>query len=94
MRGDASFASGRVVGVSSLVFAGPNTRIGSFAARDLDLDVLPALRNANIAVFVWTINDELTMRALIEADVSGIVTDFPQRLAPLLKSKLSIAGLM
>ncbi len=35
-------------------------------------------------VFVWTINDEVTMRRLIQAGVSGIFTDFPQRLKKVL----------
>lgn len=39
-----------------------------------------ALRQAGFAVNVWTVNDEPEMRALIETGVSGIFTDFPQRL--------------
>jgi glycerophosphoryl diester phosphodiesterase len=85
VRGDAWFPSGQVVGTGSLAFSGSNTVAGSYSAANLNLDDLRALRSAGIAVFVWTINDERTMRALIEADVTGIVTDFPQRLAPLLR---------
>ncbi len=35
-------------------------------------------------VYLYTVNDEATMRQLIVAHVSGIFTDFPQRLKPLL----------
>jgi len=85
VHGDAYFPSGQVVGAGSLAFSGSNVVAGSHRAADLNLDDLRALRKAGIAVFVWTINDEPTMRALIEADVTGIVTDFPQRLALLLR---------
>ena len=37
-----------------------------------------------IAFNVWTVNDELVMKALINSDVNGIITDFPQLLIPLL----------
>lgn len=43
-----------------------------------------SLRRQGFAVNVWTVNDEALMRTLIEADVSGILTDFPQRLAAVL----------
>jgi glycerophosphoryl diester phosphodiesterase len=36
------------------------------------------LREQGFDVYVWTINDEKTMRKLIDAGVSGIFTDFPQ----------------
>jgi len=85
VRGDIWFPSGQVVGTGSLAFAGSNTVAGSYRANDLNLDDLKALRKAGVAVFVWTINEENVMRGLIEADVTGIVSDFPQRLAPLLR---------
>lgn len=47
-------------------------------------DVAP-LREKGIDVNVWTVNDEETMTMLIEAEVSGIFTDFPQRLARILR---------
>jgi len=43
-----------------------------------------ALRSAGFDVYVWTVNDEKTMRKLIGMGVSGIITDFPQTLAKLL----------
>ena len=85
VRGDVWFPSGQVIGAGSLAFAGTNTIEGSWSASDLNLADLRALQKADIAVFVWTINDERTMRALIEAPITAIVTDFPQRLAPLLR---------
>ena len=85
LHGDVWFPSGQVVGTGSLAFAGSNTNKGSYKAADLNLDDLHNLRKTGVAVFVWTINDERQMQALIEADVTGIVSDFPQRLAPLLK---------
>ncbi|MFZ9139021.1 MAG: glycerophosphodiester phosphodiesterase family protein [Bacilli bacterium] len=40
----------------------------------------------NIAVHYWTINDELTMRTLIEKGVDGIMTDRPSLLQAVLNS--------
>ena len=42
-----------------------------------------ALRQAGFAVHPWTVNDRLEMRRLIQAGVTGIITDFPQILKPL-----------
>ena len=42
-------------------------------------DPIRSLRAAGIAVNVWTENDPVRMRQLIEAGVSGIVTDYPNR---------------
>ncbi len=80
---EACFLSGSFVGAGSLAFAGSALTQGSFRAKDLNLEDLRSLRKAGIAVFVWTINDEKTMRGLMEADVTGIITDFPQRLQKL-----------
>jgi glycerophosphoryl diester phosphodiesterase len=41
------------------------------------------VRDAGYDVYVWTVNDEATMKQLIAARVSGIFTDFPQLLKPL-----------
>ncbi|KPL11846.1 hypothetical protein AMJ85_02780 [candidate division BRC1 bacterium SM23_51] len=84
LRGDAYFPSGHVVGAGSVAFSGSETVPASYDAADLNLDDLRALRRAGIGVFVWTINDEQVMRALIKAGVTGIITDYPQRLALLL----------
>lgn len=47
-------------------------------------EAIAALRDQGFDVYIWTVNDEKTMQALIDAHVSGIFTDFPQLLKPLL----------
>jgi glycerophosphoryl diester phosphodiesterase len=42
------------------------------------------LRQAGFEVNVWTVNDEAEMQALIQAGVTGLITDFPQLLKTLL----------
>lgn len=46
----------------------------------VDEAAVRAVRAAGYAVLVWTVNEEADMRRLIEWGVSGIFTDFPQRL--------------
>ncbi len=41
------------------------------------------IRDAGFDVYIWTVNDESVMKQLIDARVSGIFTDFPQLLKPL-----------
>ncbi|MBM4458141.1 MAG: glycerophosphodiester phosphodiesterase [Chloroflexi bacterium] len=41
------------------------------------------IRDQGFDVFIYTVNDEPTMRSLVEARASGIFTDFPQTLKPL-----------
>lgn len=45
-----------------------------------------SIREAGLDVFVWTVNKESSMRKLIKAGVSGIITDFPQVLKTVLES--------
>jgi len=45
-----------------------------------------SIREAGLDVFVWTVNKESSMRKLIKAGVSGIITDFPQVLKSVLDS--------
>jgi glycerophosphoryl diester phosphodiesterase len=49
-----------------------------------DLSIIKTLRDAGYDVYVWTINDEETMMNLVNAGVSGIITDYPQKLAEVL----------
>jgi glycerophosphoryl diester phosphodiesterase len=42
------------------------------------------LQNQGVAFNVWTVNDELEMKALINTGVQGIITDFPQLLKQVL----------
>jgi glycerophosphoryl diester phosphodiesterase len=44
-----------------------------------------SLREAGYAINVWTVNEESEMRELIAMGVTGIFTDFPQNLKPLLQ---------
>jgi glycerophosphoryl diester phosphodiesterase len=50
----------------------------------VDSVMIRALRDAGLLVTAWTENDPTRMRALIDAGVSGIVTDYPNRLAHVL----------
>jgi len=43
-----------------------------------------SIREQGLDVFVWTVNKEASMRKLIKAGVSGIITDFPQVLKTVL----------
>lgn len=52
----------------------------------LEFDHIAPLRRAGYDVFVWTVNEEADMRRLITAGVSGLFTDFPQRLKKVLAS--------
>jgi glycerophosphoryl diester phosphodiesterase len=45
-----------------------------------------SIREQGFDVFVWTVNKETSMRKLIKAGVSGIITDFPQVLKEVLDS--------
>lgn len=55
-----------------------NPRNGQIAPAEIG-----KIREAGFDVYIWTVNDEATMRQLIAARVSGIFTDFPQLLKPL-----------
>lgn len=51
---------------------------------DLDSDAIRELTDAGLMVNVWTENSERRMRGLIDAGVTGIFTDYPNRLARVL----------
>ncbi|MFW5794357.1 MAG: glycerophosphodiester phosphodiesterase family protein [Bacillota bacterium] len=46
--------------------------------------IIHSLHQQNIAMHFWTINDEDTMRQLIEQGVDGIITDYPELLINLI----------
>jgi glycerophosphoryl diester phosphodiesterase len=48
-------------------------------------DRMRELQEQGVRFNVWTVNDELTMRALINTGVHGIITDYPQTLLALLE---------
>lgn len=50
-----------------------------------DMSIIQTLRDAGYDVYVWTVNDEAAMITLINAGVSGIITDYPQKLAEVLE---------
>jgi glycerophosphoryl diester phosphodiesterase len=54
--------------------------------KTIDYNQIPILRSKGKDIFVWTVNDEPTMRKLIEAGATGIFTDFPQLLKKVLAS--------
>ncbi|MCA1030367.1 glycerophosphodiester phosphodiesterase [Bacillus timonensis] len=49
--------------------------------------LIKRVRERNIAIHFWTINDEKTMRQLIELNVDGIITDYPNLLIQLLEEE-------
>src|SRR5262249_7041120 len=51
-----------------------------------DARQVAAVRKAGKDVNVWTCNEPAQMRVLLDAGVSGVITDYPNRLAPLLAS--------
>lgn len=50
----------------------------------LDTQTIDALRRAGKQVNVWTCNDSATMQTLMAAGVTGIITDYPDRLSQLM----------
>ena len=52
-----------------------------------DWSTIRQTRDAGYDVFVYTVNDETTMKQLFDAGVSGIFTDFPQLGVEILKQK-------
>jgi glycerophosphoryl diester phosphodiesterase len=52
-----------------------------------DAEKTQALRRAGVAVNPWTVNDPQEMERLIQAGVTGIITDFPQILKQVAGSK-------
>ena len=46
----------------------------------INQNLLDSAEERNIQVFYWTINEVETMRELVEKDVDGIMTDYPDRL--------------
>jgi glycerophosphoryl diester phosphodiesterase len=49
-------------------------------------DELAAFIQDGLEFNVWTVNDEATMKQLLESNVSGIITDYPQKLINILKN--------
>jgi glycerophosphoryl diester phosphodiesterase len=63
------------------VFQLPTEQLGLSLTTEL---LIKTAHLHNIAVHYWTINDEETMRSLIEKGVDGIMTDIPSLLSQVL----------
>lgn len=59
--------------------------IGDFAVNRWR--IIHSLHQQNMAIHFWTINDEETMRALINQGVDGIITDYPELLINILEEE-------
>jgi glycerophosphoryl diester phosphodiesterase len=70
---------GLVRGLGAL---GYNPSLKNIRAQDI-----PALRQAGVDVYVWTVNEAGDMRALTANGATGIITDFPQLLKEVLASQ-------
>ena len=54
-----------------------------------DRRFISAMRERQIQTHVWTINDSIVMRQLLDLGVEGIMTDFPARLKAVLLERNS-----
>lgn len=54
-------------------------------ADDVDRETVESLTSAGLLVNVWTINARSRMRALVDAGITGIFTDYPNRLTEVLR---------
>jgi glycerophosphoryl diester phosphodiesterase len=57
-----------------------NPRAGAISPSEIG-----KLRDAGFDVYIWTVNDESTMKQLVDARASGIFTDYPQLFKPLVE---------
>ena len=64
-----------------------NARAYNPGLKSCNLEHFTALRKAGKDIFVWTVNDEVSMRRLIEMGATGMFTDFPQLLKSVLDSR-------
>lgn len=53
----------------------------------LDEATVREVRDAGFEVYVWTVNEEADMRRLVSWGVTGLFTDFPDRLLGILRGK-------
>ena len=52
-----------------------------------DIKLPHMAHDLDLTVKVWTVNEEKRMKALIEMDVDGIITDYPDRLRRVLEMR-------
>ena len=50
-------------------------------------EMMEGAKRLGMDVHYWTINDELTMRQMVDAGVDGIITDRPDLLIEILEEK-------
>jgi glycerophosphoryl diester phosphodiesterase len=50
-------------------------------------ELVAAARRIGLEVHVWTINDEAEMKEMLSLGVDGVITDYPNRLLALLRSR-------
>ena len=62
-------------------------RIWSPYHREVDAGRIKEAHGLGLTVKVWTVNEEKRMKALIEMDVDGIITDYPDRLRRVLEMR-------
>lgn len=88
---DASIVTGLIVAKPTARSIALAQRIGARQFLPRGDRVTPALlakaQDAGLGVVAWTVNDPASMRRLIAAGVQGIITNYPDRLAPLLSSR-------
>jgi glycerophosphoryl diester phosphodiesterase len=65
-------------------------RIWSPFFNDLDLASFKQAKELGLLVVPWTVNDEPTMRRLVQMGVDGLISDYPDRLRKVL-SELGVA---
>jgi glycerophosphoryl diester phosphodiesterase len=58
--------------------------------RTLDAEAIGALRKLDVSVNVWTCNDKPHMRQLIAAGVTGLISDYPNRVREVLDESTAI----
>jgi glycerophosphoryl diester phosphodiesterase len=51
-------------------------------------EIVEAAHRAGVEVHVWTVNDPIEMRQMLDLGVDGIITDFPKRLIDVLSAAL------
>jgi glycerophosphoryl diester phosphodiesterase len=58
-----------------------------FGWQALTKDFVEAAHKMNLEIHVWTINETVDMQELIDLEVDGIMTDYPDKLLDLIKDK-------
>jgi glycerophosphoryl diester phosphodiesterase len=53
----------------------------------VDEDLVKTVHSKGMKLIPWTVNEVADMKRLLNWDVDGIITDYPDRLVSLLKSK-------